>query len=308
MIDRLAFLVVASVQATTRLLPMSVVRSCGTVLGRLAFLLDGGHLRQAIENLTAAFPARSAAEIQVIARGMYAHFGRLVLELLKFATYSEAQMRAAVDADGAERARQAFDRGRGVLFCTGHFGYWEIQGVMLPLHVGATSVLARRLDNAPLNAMLEGIRTGTGNSVIYRQGALRQVLRALADNRGVGVLIDQHLFPPDAVYVRFFERPAATTTALAAIALRTGAPVIPIFALPLPGGRYRLVYEPPVEPPRADTPDAIREFTQRCSDVLEMYVRRHPELWLWMHRRWRDVAPEEAAAAEAEASGEKADA
>ena len=66
-----------------------------------------------------------------------------------------------------------------------------------------------------------------------------------------------------------------------------GAPVVPLFALPLPGGRYRLIYEPPVEPPRADSPDAVREFTQRCTDVLEMYVRRHPELWLWMHRRWR---------------------
>jgi Kdo2-lipid IVA lauroyltransferase/acyltransferase len=88
--------------------------------------------------------------------------------------------------------------------------------------------------------------------------------------------------------VDFFRRPAATTAALAVLALRTGAVVLPVFALPLPGGRYKLVYEHPVEPPREDSPDAIREFTQRCTDVLEMYVRRHPELWLWMHRRWRD--------------------
>jgi hypothetical protein len=73
-------------------------------------------------------------------------------------------------------------------------------------------------------------------------------------------------------------------------ALRTGAAVLPVFALPLAGGRYKLIYERPVPPPREDSPDAIREFTQRCTDVLEMYVRRHPELWLWMHRRWRDDA------------------
>src|SRR5207253_4959096 len=90
-----------------------------------------------------------------------------------------------------------------------------------------------------------------------------------------------------AVYVDFFNRPAATTSALAAVALRTGAPVVPVFALPLPGGRFRLIYEHPVEPPRGDDEDAIREFTQRCTDVLEMYVRRYPHLWLWMHRRWR---------------------
>jgi KDO2-lipid IV(A) lauroyltransferase len=88
--------------------------------------------------------------------------------------------------------------------------------------------------------------------------------------------------------VDFFNRPAATTSAVATLALRTGAPVVPLFALPIGGGRYRMVYEHPVVPPPPDTPDAIHEFTQRCTDVLEMYVRRNPELWLWMHRRWRD--------------------
>jgi KDO2-lipid IV(A) lauroyltransferase len=98
---------------------------------------------------------------------------------------------------------------------------------------------------------------------------------------------------PDALDVDFFERPASTTSTLARLALRTRAPVVPLFALPLPGGRYRMIYEHPVEPPREDTPDAVREFTQRCTDVLEMYVRRHPELWLWMHRRWRDAGVEQ---------------
>jgi KDO2-lipid IV(A) lauroyltransferase len=219
---------------------------------------------------------------------MFGHFGSLLLELLKFGTYTPEQMRAAVDIEGEERARQAYQQGRGVLYFTGHFGYWEIHAIVQPLNMHPVAVLARPLDNAGLNEMLERIRTRTGNSVIYRQGAVRKVLRELAANHAVALLIDQHLHTPDAVYVDFFRRPAATTSALAALALRTGAPVVPVFALPLPHGRYRLVYEHPVDPPTADTRDAVREFTQRCTDVLEMYVRRHPELWLWMHRRWRD--------------------
>ena len=127
--------------------------------------------------------------------------------------------------------------------------------------------------------------------MIYRRGAIRRVLRALEANEAVAILIDQHIQTADAVYVDFFNRPAATTSALAALALRTGAPVVPVFALPLPGGRFRMVYEHAVEPPPSDDPDAVREFTQRCTDVLEMYVRRYPHLWLWMHRRWRDVEP-----------------
>jgi KDO2-lipid IV(A) lauroyltransferase len=116
------------------------------------------------------------------------------------------------------------------------------------------------------------------------------VIRLLQAGQGVGILIDQHIQSRDAIYVDFFDRPAATTSAVATLALRTGAPVVPLFALPLGGGRYRLVYEHPVEPPAPGSASAVHEFTQRCTDVLEMYVRRHPELWLWMHRRWRHGA------------------
>ena len=284
----LEFAAVRLVATVVSLLPMRVVRRCGAALGRLAYALDAAHRRIALENLAAAFPSRPARERRMLARAMFAHFGSLLLELLKFGTYTPDQMQAAIDVEGEERARQAYQQERGVLFFTGHFGYCEIQGIVEPLLGHPISVLARPLDNARLNEMLERIRTRTGNSVIYRQGAVRKILRELAANHGVALLIDQHLHTPDAIYVDFFRRPAATTSALAALALRTGAPVVPVFALPLPSGRYRLVYEHPVDPPHADTADAVREFTQRCTDVLEMYVRRHPELWLWMHRRWRD--------------------
>jgi KDO2-lipid IV(A) lauroyltransferase len=287
MMRTLEFAAVRLVAATVSLLPMRVVRRIGAGLGRVVYVVDRTHRRTALENLAAAFPSRSGRDRRALARAMFAHFGSLLLELLKFSGYTLAEIQLAVEIEGQERALQAYAQNRGVLFFTGHFGYWEIHAIAEPLHNRPISVLARPLDNVRLNEMLERIRTRTGNSVIYRQGAVRKVLRELAANHGVAILIDQHLHTPDAVYVDFFRRPAATTSALAALALRTGAPVIPVFALPLPRGRYRLVYEHPVDPPRADTPDAIREFTQRCTDVLEMYVRRRPELWLWMHRRWR---------------------
>jgi len=276
------------VSAALRPLPMSVVRTLGRGLGYLAYLIDGWHRHVALENLAAAFPGRTVAERRRLARHTFAHFGSLLLELIKFSTYSPERVRAAVDVEGGERVWQAYEQGRGVIFFTGHFGYWEMQGIAHPLVLKPFSVLARPLDNQALNDMVVRMRTRTGNAVIYRQGAMRKVLRELAANGGVAFLIDQHLHTPDAVYVDFFQRPAATTSAVAALALRTGAPVIPLFALPAKGGRYRLVYDHPVDPPRGEGPEAIREFTQRCTDVLEMYVRRRPDLWLSMHRRWRD--------------------
>ena len=287
--DRIEYWAVIAARAVVSLLPISFVRFLGTLLGLTFYAVDAVHRRIADTNLVTAFPARSRAERRAIVRQMFVHFGRLLLELLKFSTLSPDQMRRVVEFEGEDRLRAAYAQGKGVLFFTGHFGYWELQAIVQGLRGEPTAVLARALDNPRLHALLEQVRTSTGNTVIYRQGAVRRVLKVLHARQAVAMLIDQHMHSPDALYVDFFERPAATTSMLAALAMRTGAPVVPVFALPLPRGRYRMIYEPAVVPPAADSPDAVREFTQRCTDVLEMYVRRYPSLWLWMHRRWRDA-------------------
>ena len=286
--QRLEHSAVAAIRTLAAILPYPIRMLFGRTLGFAFYLLDAPHRRVALDNLAAAFPRRTAAERRAIVRAVFAHFGCLLFEFLKFSTLSSPQMLERVDFDGEERVRLAYGQGKGILFITGHFGFWELHALVHPLRFEPIGVLARTLDNPEVNALLEDIRQRTGNVVIYRQGSIRKVMRMLSDSHGVAILIDQHISTADAVYVDFFERSAATTSAVAALALRTGAPIVPVFALPLGRGRYRLIYEHPVEPPAADSEDAIREFTQRCTDVLEMYVRRHPDLWLWMHRRWRE--------------------
>lgn len=281
---------VDAVVGLVRLLPMRAVLVAGALLGRAFHAFDAGHRRLAIENLQHAFPLRSEEDCRQIARRMFEHFGRLLMVLLKFSTLTPRQMMTLVEFDGEERVRAAHARGRGVLLFTGHFGYWEINALVHALALQPIAVLARPLDNPLLHELLERVRRSTGNTVIYRRGAIRRVLRALASNQAVAVLIDQHMQSADAVYVDFFNRPAATTSTLAALAMKTGASVVPVFALPLPGGRFRMVYEHPVELPESAGEQGVQELTQRCTDVLEMYVRRYPDLWLWMHRRWRDVS------------------
>ncbi len=284
---RIEYLAVRTATVLVKPLSMARVRAWGAAVGRLAYRLDVRHRRVAIENLAAAFPGRSEAEWEAIARGVFEHFGSVMLELLKVATMRPEALLALCETEGEEHVWRALEPGKGLLCFTGHFGYWEIQAIASAPKFRPFSVLARPLDNPFLHQMLEDLRAMTGNQVVYRQGAIRKILRELALNGCVAMLIDQHL-QRDAIFVDFFNRPAATTSALAVLAWRTGAAVLPVFALPLPGGRYKLIYERPVEPPREDSPDAVREFTQRCTDVLEMHVRRHPELWLWMHRRWRN--------------------
>ncbi|MBI3491525.1 MAG: lysophospholipid acyltransferase family protein [Acidobacteria bacterium] len=288
---QLEYFAVRLLIALVRVMPGPLVRACGTSLGLAFYAIDGVHRRVALRNLALAFPARTEAERRAIARAAFAHFGRLLFELLEFATLTNDRMLKRVEFDGEERCRQAYAQGKGVLFIAGHFGFWELQAIVQAVRHEPVTVLARALDNPQLHKLLEQIRQRTGNTIVYRKDTIRRVMRALEAGHGVAVLIDQHIASHDAVSVDFFERPAATTPVVAALALRTGAPVVPVFALPLGRGRYRMIYEHPVEPPPGDSENAVREFTQRCTDVLEMYVRRHPELWLWMHRRWRDEGP-----------------
>jgi KDO2-lipid IV(A) lauroyltransferase len=269
--------------------PMARVRAWGEALGRFAHRFARGRRRVALENLAHAFPGMPLAGRERIVHGMYEHFGRMLLELIRFRTLTREEMLALTEIEGEEHVLRAYEQGRGMIFVGGHIGYWEQQGIEHAVSWKPISLMVRPLDNPALHDLLEGIRTRTGNSVIYRQGSVRKVLRALGDNRGVAILIDQHLHTSEAVYVDFFGRPAATTSIVGSLVHRTGAAAVPVFGLPLPGGRYKFVYGAPVPPPVDDSPQAILDFTQRCTDVIEEYVRRYPDLWLWMHRRWRDV-------------------
>jgi KDO2-lipid IV(A) lauroyltransferase len=293
---RAEYALVASIRTAVRFLPDAASRGIGAAIGLIFFWLDRRHRQLAVAQLEAAFPSRTRAECRRIARATFVHFGRLLIAVLRFSTLSSDAMRRRVEFEGDERVRAALAGGKGAIIVTGHFGFWELGGLAHPLVLPPFHVLARPLDNPLLHGLLERIRAGTGNHIIYKQGALRRVLRALEQNQCVALLIDQYTQGSDAVAVEFFGRQAPTTGALATLALRTGAPLLPAVALPLPGGRYRMVYEPAIELPPPDSPDPVRELTQRCTDVLEMYVRRYPHLWLWMHRRWREGDPRETTA------------
>jgi Kdo2-lipid IVA lauroyltransferase/acyltransferase len=266
----------------------------GTALGLAFYALDGLHRRIADANLATAFPKRTAAERRAITRQMFAHFGRLLLELLKFSTLRPEQMQRLVEYEGQERARAAYAQGRGVLFFTGHFGYWEMQAMVHAQSVGPISVLARALDNPHLHALLEGVRGGRATPSSTARARCAGCCDVLQQRGGVAMLIDQHMHsrtpstwtsssaPPPR---RRCSRPSRSGPA------PRSSPCSPC----PPRGAVPHDLRAPVQPPASDSPDAIREFTQRCTDVLEMYVRRHPALWLWMHRRWRDAPVPDAA-------------
>ena len=184
---RIEYGVVAAMRTIVGILPDAAARGLGSLVGLFFYAVDRSHRRLAVRQLRAAFPTRSEAECRVVARATFAHFGRLLVVLLKFSTLSADQIRERVEFEGEDRVQAALARGHGAIIFTGHFGYWELQGLAQPLILPSLSVLARPLDNPYLHILLEKMRMATGNRVIYRRGALRRVLRALNANECVAI-------------------------------------------------------------------------------------------------------------------------
>jgi KDO2-lipid IV(A) lauroyltransferase len=171
---------------------------------------------------------------------------------------------------------------------TGHFGNWEFQGVVSPLLVGPFAVVARPLDNPELDRRLVGLRTSTGNTVIYKKRALSQIMQTIKGGGVVAIVIDQNTQKKDGIFVEFFGRPACTTTVAAALALKLDCMIVPVHCPLGPDGRYQMLYGPPVEwKGQGKGPDQVEALTQHLTTIIEGWVREYPEQWLWLHRRWK---------------------
>ena len=279
-------------------LPLSAARAVGCALGLIAYGLLRSQRRLALEHLDRALGrSLSRSARRAVARRAFCHLGENVMEWLQLANLSTAQLQRLVSSEGVEHLRQALSKGNGAIAITPHFGNWEL----IPLYLKSLGfeggVLARRLRYPEYESFLITLR-GSRGIPTYARGSLKEVAKVLRANQVVGMLPDQDMDSLEGVFVNFFGRPAHTPVGPAALSLMTGAPIIPCFIL-RESGRFRFIIEPPVPTPQ--TPDraaALQALTQRWSDVIESYIRRYPDHWVWMHRRWKTQPPLKAAAPE----------
>jgi KDO2-lipid IV(A) lauroyltransferase len=260
--------------------------------GRYARLLDLAlpRLRRvALRNLALAMPGLSREEAGRIVDDVFRSIGRLVVSFARFPSIRKENVGQWIRLEGGEYFEEARRAGRGVLFATAHLGNWELSAYAHALFAEPMSVVARPLDNPFIDALVERRRALSGNRVILKKDFARAIVKALAANEAVGILIDQNASPDNGVFVDFFGIRACAATGLAKIAARTGAAVIPGFALwSDQERRYVLRFYPPVPM----TGDAARD-TQALQSVLEGVIRRYPGQWLWIHRRWKTRPPGE---------------
>ena len=275
------------------ILPRQIARTVAILLGWLVYLLHGRLRRVGMRNLELAFPDKNKSERRKILRGTFTSIGRQLAEVSLFPRYTKENVGQVIVYDGFENYERAHSRGKGVLYLTAHLGAWELSAFAHCLQGHPLRIVMRGLDNPYLDALVQRYRTMHGNSVIDKDNFVRALLAAMKGGETVGILMDTNMTPPQGVFVDFFRIPACTASGLARIALRTDAAVVPGFTVWDPVLRkYRLRFEPALKLIR--TPDEEGDVvanTAQFTKIIEDYVRRYPDQWLWVHRRWKTRPP-----------------
>jgi KDO2-lipid IV(A) lauroyltransferase len=239
--------------------------------------------KTALRNLELAFPDGPVEERARIADRVFRSIGRMIYAFARMPGIDASNVHEWIRYEGLDNYLEAKRQGRGVLVATGHLGNWELSAYTHAIMTEPMNVVVRPLDHARLDAFVESRRQLTGNKIIGKFDAPRAILRALRANEAAGILIDQNTSLQEGVFVNFFGVPACTGSAFVRFAARTGAVVIPGFALwSEEEQRYVLRFYPPVS-----MSGNVAENTQRLHSVLEGIIREYPDQWLWVHRRWK---------------------
>lgn len=280
----LAWILVKSIGA----LPRPLARAAGITLAWFVYFLHRKLRRVGRRNLELAFPEKTPRERAKILRRVFTSIGRQAAEVCLFPKYTRANVSKTVVYEGFENFERALARGKGVMFLTAHLGAWELSAFAHSLYGYPLGIVMRPLDNPYLDRLTRHYRTMHGNKVVDKDFA-RGLIAAMRKGETVGVLMDTNMIPSQGVFVDFFGIPACTASGVARVALKTDAAVVPGFTIWDPGLRkYRLRFDPAVELVRTGNTEAdVIANTQQFTSVIEDYVRRYPDQWLWVHRRWK---------------------
>ena len=244
-------------------------------------------------NLAMALPEQSTAQHRRTLLGSFVSQGLQLAEFAQMRGYSAAQAQSLIRYQGLENYLEARAGGRGVLVLTAHLGAWELSSFFHSLMGYPMGLVIRRLDNSRVDALVNGIRTMHGNRVLHKDDFARGLLKAMHAGETVGILMDTNMTPPQGVFVPFFGVEACTASGMARVAQRSGAAVLPGFLLwEKSERRYVLHFGPPL--PLQQSGDAEADAlanTALFTRTLEAYIRRYPEQWLWVHRRWKTRPP-----------------
>lgn len=269
-------------------LPHAWAIRLGRMAGRLVFYMDARHRHVSLKNLKIAFPHLRASERWRIALRAFESVGKTFLEFPGLRRQKSEEILGRVRYVGWDHYWKATEGGKGILILTLHMGNWELMALSHGFRGSPPlAFVARPLDNPYLEGWVARVRGRSGNRMINKRGALRQVVRYLREGYAVGLLMDQATM--DGLFVDLFAHPAGSSAAIAYLAVRSGAPILPIYIVRDPSDNTYTMYAEPAIPISVTgrRSEDVLENTKRCQKVLEDIIRRNPEQYFWMHRRWK---------------------
>jgi len=273
-------------------LPLKLALRVGDVLGLLIYLFWGSRRKIALENILGAVE-RGALTLtedpRTVIRRNFMNFGKVIVEVIKiFYGFADGIFRT-VEVRGIENFNAAREKGKGVILITGHCGNWDLMAVYLSMVLARAKIIARKQNNEFLNRFIVRTREKYGNDIIYKQGALKQILTALKKNETVALLIDQSVIKSEGIIIHFLGKNAYAMKTPALIARKTGAAVVPLFISRTEKGHLIEIHEEIPLVAEEDSDTALLHDTINFSKPIEDYIRNHPSEWLWIHRRWKRV-------------------
>jgi Kdo2-lipid IVA lauroyltransferase/acyltransferase len=270
-------------------LPRPLGRSLAALMVRLLFALLPKLRKTAEFNLRLAFPEWTDSQRKDVTRKMLRNICRMAAEFAHFPRITRDNIEKVVTLDGNENFLDGKNRGKGVLFLTGHIGAWELSSFAHALYGYPLHYMARPVDNKRVDDLVNRYRSLSGCQPIFKNESARAMLKILNQGGTIGILADQNTMPEEGVFVDFFKKAACTTAGIARVALHTDAAVVPGYAYWDEGIRkYRLRFEPPVQLLRTgDTERDVYENTQRFAKIIEGIIRKYPDQWVWVHARWK---------------------
>jgi KDO2-lipid IV(A) lauroyltransferase len=270
-------------------MPRKQARLLADALTWCIYRLLGRLRRVGLRNLELALPTLSQQERQRILRGVFRHLGWQLVEFCRMPRYTAENTHGWIRTEGLDHYLAAKAHDKGVLIVTGHLGAWELSSFYHSLMGYPMGMVIRRLDNRLLDSFVNDIRCLHGNRVLHKNDFARGLLTAMRGGQTVGILMDTNMTPPQGEFVDFFGKQACTALGLARVALKTGAAVVPGFMLwEEAEQRYVLHFGPQLVFKQTDDAKAdILAATQQCTEAIETWIRRYPDQWLWIHRRWK---------------------
>jgi len=285
-VDRLFFII-----------PYKIGIKAGGACGRIIYRFLPRYSKLVKEHLRMAFGSYMPdMQIKAVAESVFANMGMGLVEIFNLPKIQK-DFDSIISVEGIDRIDNALAKGKGAIALSAHLGAWELIAMYFAYKGYSSNIVARPIYYEKFNEWLAGIRRGMGVNVVYRTDSPLKLLRILKKGQLLGIVADQDIDSIEGVFVDFFGKKAYTPTAPVKLSHISGAPIIPIFIV-REGKRHKIFVDKPIYIDDSSRPDWVVFYTQKWSDIVESYIRRYPQQWVWMHRRWKTVPKKQAAADE----------